>query len=1081
MSQAAVPISRTKIIVPAPRPEILHRQRLLALLDDLLEKKLVLISAPAGYGKTSLLVDMATSGPMPFCWFSVDALDQDPQRFLHYLIAAITQRFPKFGSRSRSALNSLTSLELGLENLMVNLVNEIYERIDEHFVLVIDDYQFVDSVVDIRNFISRFVRVVSENCHVVLSSRRLPALPDMTLLVAGDQVGGFSMEELAFNPEEIHLLYQDVYKTELNSEGLEQVVRQTEGWITGLQLTRPTPSGSLPDLSRSVRITGVDLAHYFDEQVLSQQEPEIREFLLQSSFLDEFDAGFCQTVLGSIHPGGRHDWKQLVETVRRGNLFTQSVGPKGKWLRYHHLFQEFLKEKLLDEQPELARQIIYQLASVCQERRDWERTFRIYKQQSDVQGMISLVETAGSEMVSHNRIITVGEWLNELPEQAVRERPILSSLRGRIHMAKGEIEDSIRCYNRAIQGLSETDAGYPLALTLVRRSNALRMLGRYAESVQDADRALEISKTDKKFADLIAAALQMKGESLFRQGHLQEAVAITEEALQTYQRIQDEKGVGTVQATLGMIYRALGDLGQAGRLYHQALEFLRLEGDIASQSGLLNNLSVLYHQQGEYELALRHLDESLELSRQTGDARMQALIHASQGDIYEELEDFELADQAHSYTESYARQANVRFLFHYSMIARARIARRMSNLRRAAAFLEEIRTSIEQSNSNYDMGLYRLEWGCIQLQTGNIQTAQESLVQAADTFRHGGLKLETGLSLLWLVAARRQAAAAGKTSRETKELVRLLGEKQYFHPLSMTIHQVINWLDEEGLETELRKQFAPSLAYAVQTRKRFPALCRWARRMTGNTAALFLKKLTILTLGKPQVLINDKAITVAQWKSSAARELFFYLLAASRPLSKEEIGAILWPDASAEQLRLRFKNNIYRLRNATDQNVIVYENNLYSFNREFNYSLDLETYTSALQKAKQSTELSQQIQHYRTAIGLVRGRYLEGIYSTWVLPERERLEQEYLDALLALARLLVKAGNPFQAIQICQKAVAWDGCFEDAHRLLMEIYAATGDRDALRRQHQSLKKILKNSLGSVPSAETEKLFRSLIR
>lgn len=248
--------------------------------------------------------------------------------------------------------------------------------------------------------------------------------------------------------------------------------------------------------------------------------------------------------------------------------------------------------------------------------------------------------------------------------------------------------------------------------------------------------------------------------------------------------------------------------------------------------------------------------------------------------------------------------------------------------------------------------------------------------------------------------------------------------------------------------------------------------------MTGNNATLSLKKLTILTLGKPQVLVNEKAITVAQWKSSAARELFFYLLAASRPLSKEEIGAILWPDATAEQLRLRFKNNIYRLRNATDQNVIVYENNLYSFNREFNYSHDLQTYTTALQKAKQSMELSQQIQHYRAAVDLVRGRYLEGIYSTWVLLERERLEQEYMDTLLALARLLVKAGNPYQAIQMCQKAVVWDGCFEEAHRLLMEIYAATGDWDALRRQYQSLKQNLKKELGTAPSTETETLFRS---
>jgi two-component SAPR family response regulator len=249
--------------------------------------------------------------------------------------------------------------------------------------------------------------------------------------------------------------------------------------------------------------------------------------------------------------------------------------------------------------------------------------------------------------------------------------------------------------------------------------------------------------------------------------------------------------------------------------------------------------------------------------------------------------------------------------------------------------------------------------------------------------------------------------------------------------------------------------------------------------MTGDTAVLSLKKLTIKALGKSLVTINEKAITTSQWKARAVRELFLFLLAAPRPMTKEEIGAALWPEASPEQLRLRFKNNIYRLRNATDQNVIVYENELYSFNREFNYIHDVEAFASHLQNAKQSTDLSQQIQHYRAAVELVRGRYLEDIDSTWTLPEREHLEQEYLDALLVLARLLVKVGDFSGAIQICQKAVAWDSCFEEAHRLLMEIFAAIGDRYALKQQYRALQKNLAKELGVPPSAETEALFRSL--
>jgi len=432
MSAIAIPVSRTKIVIPALRPEILHRARLLAHFDDLLDKKLIIISAPAGYGKTSLLVDFARQSEMPICWLSLDTLDKDPQRFVAYLISALELRFPKFGKLSNSVLGSLTSFEQDTERLISVFVNEIDSQIDEHFALIVDDYQFVDGVPSIRDLFSRFINLAGENCHVILSSRRLPTLPDITIMVARQQVGGFDLEQLAFRPEEIRSLFEMNYGMTLAESTVEELMRQTEGWITGLHLSASNAARSVPDLTQAARIAGVDLAGYLDQQVLALQPPELHKFLLQTSLLEEFDADLCEAVLGV------GSWKKLIKTVRQNNLFVLPVGPDGKWLRYHHLFQDFLQERIREDEPETAQAILSRLAEVYKERHEWEKAYAIYHQSGNPGAVADLVELAGTPMLLSERLITLRGWLDDLPTLLLKDRPSLLSLKGALLCALGE-------------------------------------------------------------------------------------------------------------------------------------------------------------------------------------------------------------------------------------------------------------------------------------------------------------------------------------------------------------------------------------------------------------------------------------------------------------------------------------------------------------------------------------------------------------------------------------------------------------------------------------------------------------------
>ncbi len=203
-----IPVTRTKYVIPRRRADLLSRQRLLDVLQGLLDEKLIILAAPAGYGKTSLLIDLAYHTELPVCWCSLDPLDRDLKRFVAYFIASISQRYPNFGSQSSIILQSLSTSSPDIDRLVTAIVNEAYDTIQEHFLIILDDFHFVNDQEEINHFIGRFIQEVDENCHLIISSRTLLSLPDLPLMVARSQVGGLGFDELAFKAEEIQELIQ---------------------------------------------------------------------------------------------------------------------------------------------------------------------------------------------------------------------------------------------------------------------------------------------------------------------------------------------------------------------------------------------------------------------------------------------------------------------------------------------------------------------------------------------------------------------------------------------------------------------------------------------------------------------------------------------------------------------------------------------------------------------------------------------------------------------------------------------------------------------------------------------------------
>lgn len=1070
----ATAVTRTKVILPRRRPDLLTRQRLLDLLYNLLDYRLVILAAPAGYGKTSLLIDFAHQADLPVCWYSLDLLDRDPQRFIAHFIAAIAQHFPAFGRQSAAALETAQQAGTDVDQLVTTIVNDAYEHIQEHFLLVLDDYHLVNDHREIEEFINRFIQDVDENCHVVLSSRTLMTLPDMPLMVARSLVGGLSFEELAFRAEEIQTLVLQNYHVTMPEKAAEELVQETEGWITGLLLSAQTMWQGMADRLRVARVSGVGLYDYLAQQVLDQQPPAVRDFLLRTSLLEEFDSEMCTAVFGDSQ-----DWSSLIDTLLQNNLFILPVGDDGRWIRYHHLFRDFLQACLEQEAPEAKNLILRQVAVVHSERGDWEKAYAILQRLNDLAASAALIEMAGSALLKNGRLVTLAGWIDNLPNEVLAARPALLSLRGAVAVMQGQVEHGIALLNQA-ESTQRAGDDYPgLARTLARRAVAQCFLGKYQVSLEDADQALLLAEQSANLGSVQAEALRASGVCLYQLGQLNAATERLMQSLKFYNQLEDRQNIAMVLMEMGMVDMSAGRYRKALAHYKQALNYWRETNNLFRQATLLNNLGVLHHLVGEYERAARYFEEALSSSRQNGFTRMEAYLTCSIGDLYSDVDAHQAAIDAYNQCQGIARQMNDRFLLLYLALAEAALARRSADYIRAGNLIMSAGQLANQSGSRYESGLWQLEMGRQSLATAHSLQAVDNFKSAARCFEEGEQHVEAARAYLHLARAYHAAGDLPAAQIELERSFHIAAGMESQHILVVAGRQSKPVLEALREHPGIGQAVENLLRQVIDFETNIPALRRRLRPHT-RTIPFAPPKLTIQTFGRSQVELDGKPVNAPEWQNQRrAREFFYCLLTHPDGMTKEEIGVIFWPDSSPAQLKLQFKNTVYRLRHALGPDVILFDEDRYWFNRSLDYEYDVETFLAKMDFAQSTNNPIEKCQAYRAAANLYKGSYLPEIDGTWVWPERERLWRLYVKAVLELARQHLDAGEYDHTLEYSQQILKDDPCLEEAHRLAMRAYAATGNRAAVSRQYERCRLALLREVSAQPSSQTKFLYEQL--
>lgn len=477
------PLLTTKLYIPPARSGLVSRPRLVEQLNQSSGGKLTLISAPAGFGKTMLLSEWTqqnaggqghrgagerfTSAPLAMAWLSLDEGDNDPARFLSYVIAALQTLPANVGVTILSALQSPRPPPL--ESLLVALVNELM-ALPDPFVLVLDDYHVIGNRA-VHQLLTFLLDHLPSQMHIVIASRVDPPLP-LSRLRARGQLVELRAAELRFSLAETVIFLNDVMGLNLSGEDVAALEARTEGWIASLQLAALSMQGHT-DLSGFVKAFSGNhryILAYLTEEVLNQQPEHVQAFLLQTAILEQLTSPLCDAVLGRGvgGKGGKGDEtsfsslplhlpassQEILEQLERTNLFTISLDDEGRWYRYHHLFADLLRHRLQRLDPDLLPALHRRASAWYAQAGLTAEAIRHALTAGDIANAAALIEESAMAIVWQGQVSTLTRWLETLPIEVVRARPKLSLVQGWALVLTGSVEAVETRLQDAEQGLA---------------------------------------------------------------------------------------------------------------------------------------------------------------------------------------------------------------------------------------------------------------------------------------------------------------------------------------------------------------------------------------------------------------------------------------------------------------------------------------------------------------------------------------------------------------------------------------------------------------------------------------------------
>jgi LuxR family maltose regulon positive regulatory protein len=1051
-------VLKTKLTLPSLKESTISRSQLISLFENNRKKKLFLVVADAGYGKTTLLAHVVHNLNWPFVYYGMDREDSNLAVFLSYLMHGLELFQPHLVERTHRLLQGGTDKTDNYELILKTLVNELVEKTNQDLFIILDDYHTILDASLVHEALDYFVNHVPPHVHVIIAARVIPPLSSLAKWRAKQDLFELSRDDLRFTKDEITVLFNNVYRMMLSHEELKRIFKHTEGWITGIQLIVQSADkrrNTVKEILNGYVAANQPLFGYFANEILAWERSEVREFLIRSSVLEIMTPHVCDMVLK------RKNSARLLRDMEKRNLFLSTHGKEE--YRYHHLFREFLQKRLEDEK--LKKSLNLQAAKFYRQKKQMEQAVQHYLAAENYEWAAKIIIQISEHIESQARQSILTSWLNHIPEKIYQKYPRLLTLQGNLLRSQGKLQEAKEKYTLSEHRLMKRGDKSGLVHALLEHACLFRgKAGDHKEGLKILRRALRVCPDSRE--KLKIDILNLMGILWFYIGNLHKVKSCFVKAYRLAEQINSTKDLNTIESNLAALLDRQGERRLAFQSFTKLIERMKetycLEDGVIYANAAVNAVNL-----GNVEWAEQCLNTGWNRCQHYDDPLSKAMLYQGFGILYRQKMDWSRAEKyllkaLNEFKKLQWEQSEIATLRNL-----CRLYRYQGEFSKCENYLKQIRQKVTGIET-LDGVAYLTQLVFLQICLKQFERAEKNTKIILKLAQNLDFKIHIFFSLL--------AAAV------------------------IHLHKNKNRMAAASLRRAFR--LAKTKGYdgvVLSELWHLPQLARFAEKYsTEKNYLLSLNlprskprlQLHVYCLGSLRLEDSAGKILSLAWPTVKAKSLFSFLIAYHEtPVHREFLIEQLWPDVPKSRASINFRTTATRMRQSLfkalfgtipQNEIFVCRRMRYQLLPQCELRLDTEEFDLLIKEAERVESEAEKAKIIKQALNLYKGNYLSDIYDSWTDAFRRLLYERRLSALHWLAQYTARQGDDFACIEVCESYLSIDPFSEEVVRIYMKCLARLGRIETVKVLYKSLKHTLHKELHYTPAKETEDLYLSIV-